>query len=167
FILRDRIHIPQRDVHRRGKTNGLVTAATLRFKTGLIVGFPDEKKKKRRRRKRRRPKKKMAYIECRLIPATSATAATASRCIDVANVLSFPRLHPSYFGDSSSLFGFQWSSRNRRSFESFERFAPYRRTFTNTEEAASLLFAGNVHRSIQVCVDSCILYTQSEFLTRR
>lgn len=28
----------------RCKTNGLVTAATLRFKTGLIVGFPDEKR---------------------------------------------------------------------------------------------------------------------------
>ncbi|KAF7401346.1 hypothetical protein HZH68_007166 [Vespula germanica] len=41
----------ERDVHRRGKTNGLVTAATLRFKTGLIVGFPDEKEEEEEKKK--------------------------------------------------------------------------------------------------------------------
>ncbi|KAL2730131.1 LOW QUALITY PROTEIN: hypothetical protein V1477_015942, partial [Vespula maculifrons] len=102
FILRDRIHIPQRDVHRRGKTNGLVTAATLRFKTGLIVGFPDEKEEEEEEEEEKEEGRRRRW-QCRMIPATSATAATALTCIDVAHVLSFPRLHPSYFGDSSSL----------------------------------------------------------------
>lgn len=50
----------------RCKTNGLVTAATLRFKTGLIVGFPDEK----------RPRY-MLRIEDRRIPAPSWRCAAA------------------------------------------------------------------------------------------
>lgn len=65
--VRDRMLYPAvRRPPTRCKTNGLVTAATLRFKTGLIVGFPDEKRPRCSRR---------AYIAhcadtCALCPTT-------------------------------------------------------------------------------------------------
>lgn len=45
FSSRQNIYPAARRPPTRGKTNGFVTAATLRFKTGLIVGFPAMRKR--------------------------------------------------------------------------------------------------------------------------